>query len=73
MERFIGKTLPALVEESIEDGEDDTFYLCRLYCQAPEVDGALVVSSDRPLTFGSPLEVKVLALNGIDLEGVPAP
>jgi ribosomal protein S12 methylthiotransferase len=50
MDRFIGQELEALVEEKFEspkdgpDGaSDESLYLGRLYCQAPEVDGATVI------------------------------
>ena len=51
MDRFVGKTLPVLVEERVEN--EDGLYIGRTVCQAPEVDGATVLSSDYTLTPGT--------------------
>ena len=74
MERFIGRSMDVLVEEEfVQDGPDrepgeDRLYLGRLYCQAPEVDGAAVISSRRPLKAGVIVRGRVFARAGIDLE-----
>jgi ribosomal protein S12 methylthiotransferase len=73
MESFIGKTLDVLVEEHFEpdagpaaEGED--LYLGRLYCQAPEVDGATVIRSSKKLESGTLVPCRVFARAGFDLE-----
>ena len=77
IERFTGQTLEVLIEEKInsaaEDGEN--FWLGRLYCQAPDIDGAAVIaSSDIDNAWGESLRVgdfvrcKVIARRGFDLE-----
>jgi ribosomal protein S12 methylthiotransferase len=66
MDRFVGRTLDLLVEEKVE-GEEG-LYLARAACQAPEVDGATVLSSDVPLAIGSFVGGKVFGRAGIDLD-----
>jgi ribosomal protein S12 methylthiotransferase len=66
MDRFVGRTLDLLVEEKVE-GEEG-LYLARAACQAPEVDGATVLSSDVPLAIGSFVRGKVFGRAGIDLD-----
>jgi ribosomal protein S12 methylthiotransferase len=39
MDRFVGRRMEVLVEEKL----DGSFYLGRLFCQAPEVDGAALI------------------------------
>lgn len=68
MERFIGRTLDALVEEKIE-GED--LYLGRLFCHAPEVDGATVISTPTALAPGAFVKVRVFSRALFDLEAAP--
>jgi ribosomal protein S12 methylthiotransferase len=68
MDRFIGRTLECLVEETVDEGG---LYLGRLYCQAPEVDGSTVIRSDRPLTPGTFVQGRVFARSGFDLELSP--
>jgi ribosomal protein S12 methylthiotransferase len=81
MDRFLGRELEALVEERLEapeSGEEtgapaggmpgEDFYLGRLYCQAPEVDGAAVICPDRPLTPGTFVRGRVVSRAGFDLE-----
>jgi ribosomal protein S12 methylthiotransferase len=71
MDRFTGKEYEALVEEKIE-GEEN-LYLGRLYCQAPEVDGAAVIhgGEGRPLEPGALVKCKVFARRGFDLQVFP--
>ena len=64
MDRFIGRSFDVLVEESI----GDALYLGRLPCQAPEVDGAAVITGSRNLELGAMLPCRVAARRGIDLE-----
>jgi ribosomal protein S12 methylthiotransferase len=66
MNRFAGKEFDCLVEEKIE-GEDG-LYLGRLPCQAPDVDGLTVISSDTELTPGALTHGKIFKRAGIDLE-----
>jgi ribosomal protein S12 methylthiotransferase len=71
LQSFVGKTLDVLIEEKIEDdaetGED--FYLGRAYNQAPEVDGATVLTSETPLTPGTLVKARITACTGVDLQG----
>jgi ribosomal protein S12 methylthiotransferase len=68
MEAFVGRKTEVLVEERI-DGEEG-LYLGRLPCQAPEIDGATVISSARELSPGSLLPARIFARTGLDLEAV---
>ena len=77
MERFISQTLEVLIEEKIDSAAEDgeNFWLGRLYCQAPDVDGAaVIVGSDIDSAGGESLRVgnfvrcKVIARRGFDLE-----
>jgi ribosomal protein S12 methylthiotransferase len=75
MDRFIGRELDVLVEEAVD--EEDGLYLGRLYCQAPEVDGAAVISdtrmvsvSEQVLAPGSMVRGRVVGRAGVDLEVV---
>lgn len=69
MERFAGETLEVLIEEQV-----DNFWLGRLYCQAPDIDGAAVIadSSDtKTLQTGTLVPCRVIARCGFDLEVQP--
>jgi ribosomal protein S12 methylthiotransferase len=66
MQRFVGLTLDALVEESVD--AEEGLYLGRLFCQAPEVDGAVVLTCDAPLKLGEFITGKIAARAGFDLE-----
>jgi ribosomal protein S12 methylthiotransferase len=71
MDRFAGRELDVLVEERFgaAGGEGpDTVYLGRLYCQAPEVDGAAVINSSRSLQPGTLVRGLVCRRLGFDLE-----
>jgi len=64
IERFTGQTMDVLIEEQI-----DEFYLGRLYCQAPDIDGAaVIISEQKNLQPGTFTKCKVTARRGIDLE-----
>jgi ribosomal protein S12 methylthiotransferase len=74
MERFIGQTVEVLVEERIDSAAEDgeNFWLGRLYCQAPDIDGAAVIAGggadgESPQT-GKFVKCKVIARRGFDLE-----
>jgi ribosomal protein S12 methylthiotransferase len=66
MDRFVKKEFDVLVEEKVE-GEDG-LYLGRLPCQAPDVDGAAVISGPRELEPGTLVPCRVFARAGFDLE-----
>lgn len=66
MDRFVGRGLRVLVEEAVE-GEEG-LYLGRAACQAPEVDGATVLSAERPLLPGSFVDARVFKRAGFDLD-----
>ncbi|MDR1252129.1 MAG: 30S ribosomal protein S12 methylthiotransferase RimO [Treponema sp.] len=78
MERFVGRTMDLLVEEQFENPTADTgigdesLFLGRLYCHAPEVDGAAVIVSDKEsaakLKPGDMVSGKIIARRGFDLE-----
>ncbi len=70
MDRFAHREMTALIEEKVE-GEAG-LYLARVYCQAPEVDGATVVSSAEPLTPGEFVPVRILRRVDLDLDAVYA-
>jgi ribosomal protein S12 methylthiotransferase len=81
MERFIGKTLEALLEERFAntasadaDNDNEVIWLGRLYCHAPEIDGtAVIVNADKMPTAGTLALCKVIARRGFDLEVCPIP
>jgi ribosomal protein S12 methylthiotransferase len=77
MERFLGRELEILVEEKFEaprappespDPESPGLYLGRAYCQAPEVDGAVLISGGS-LKTGSLVRCRIHGRAGFDLEG----
>jgi ribosomal protein S12 methylthiotransferase len=85
MDRFAGRELNVLLEERFENGtetvdEEESFsgenngeslWLGRLYCHAPEVDGAAVAvvgNSETELKAGELVPCRVTARRGIDLE-----
>jgi len=73
MDRFTGQNLDALFEERFSGTETDDIWLGRLYCHAPEVDGAAVITGTTPGTepkAGELLPCRVIARRGIDLEAI---
>jgi len=74
MERFTGQDLEVLIEEQIAAGEEggESFWLGRLYCQAPDIDGAAVIAgcgtSGKNPQAGEFAKCKVIARRGFDLE-----
>jgi ribosomal protein S12 methylthiotransferase len=71
MDRFVGQNLDALFEEQFPGTESEDIWLGRLYCHAPEVDGAAVITGLTPETeprAGDVLPCKVIARRGLDLE-----
>ncbi|MDR2394382.1 MAG: 30S ribosomal protein S12 methylthiotransferase RimO [Treponema sp.] len=70
LDRFLGRTLEALVEEAVPSGagENAKVYLARLMCQAPEVDGLTFIRSDKFLIPGTFVRGRIFARQGFDLE-----
>jgi len=77
MERFVNQNLDVLVEEQITASETDTeenetLWLGRLYCQAPDIDGAAVIVKSKASKInpqaGNFAKCKVVACRGFDLE-----
>jgi len=74
MERFVSQTFEVLIEERIDSAvvEDETLWLGRLYCQAPEIDGAAVIVSGgadgKNPQIGTLAKCRVIARRGFDLE-----
>ena len=68
MDRFTGKAYDVLVEEEID--MEGGLYLGRLYCQAPEVDGAAVIhcGDGRPPEPGTFVKGRVSGRTGFDLQ-----
>ena len=77
MDRFANLTLDVLIEEQFAAEDTDAasaenLWLGRLYCQAPDIDGAAVIVSGeengKKLQIGIFAECKVTARRGFDLE-----
>jgi len=74
MDRFTGQNLHVLIEEqfiSESEKNEENLWLGRLYCQAPEIDGAAVIISGKDennLQLGTLVPCKVTARRGFDLE-----
>jgi ribosomal protein S12 methylthiotransferase len=70
MARFTGQSLEVLIEEQIAGSNDsESFWLGRLYCQAPEIDGsAVIASAGKNPPLGILIPCKVIACRGFDLE-----
>jgi len=76
MDRFTGQTLEVLIEEHIECAvPEENFWLGRLYCQAPDIDGAAVIACNETRRtpeinpqLGDIVPCKVIARRGFDLE-----
>lgn len=67
MDRFVGLDLDVLIEEKVEA---ESMALGRAYLHAAEVDGSVVVLSDKAVP-GKIMECRITGRNGIDLEAVP--
>ncbi|MDR2150265.1 MAG: 30S ribosomal protein S12 methylthiotransferase RimO [Spirochaetaceae bacterium] len=66
MDRFVGRSVTALVEACIDAAAG--LYLGRLFCQAPEVDGAAVIKSTKALSLGNFVQGTVKSRAAFDLE-----
>jgi ribosomal protein S12 methylthiotransferase len=65
VDRFIGQNLDVLLEERFE-GESEPLWLGRLYCHAPEVDGAaVVIGADKEAKAGDVIPCTVTARRGV--------
>ena len=73
-DRFVGQTLDVLLEEKFDGdaagGDLEGIWLGRLYCHAPEVDGAAVIAGavGGEAKAGDVLPCRVIARRGVDLE-----
>jgi ribosomal protein S12 methylthiotransferase len=70
MDRFTGQNLNVLLEEHF-DGDDthENLWLGRLYCHAPEVDGAAIVTNAAASAkAGDVIPGKIMGRRGFDLE-----
>jgi ribosomal protein S12 methylthiotransferase len=79
MDRFINQNLEVLIEEhfdSTNTNNNENFILGRLYCQAPEIDGATVITGDETESknnrknkeLGDLVMCKVISRRGFDLQ-----
>ena len=73
MERFTEQTLDVLIEEQIDAGaEGEPIWMGRLYCQAPDIDGAAVIAgadkNNKDIQTGIFIKCRVVARRGFDLE-----
>jgi ribosomal protein S12 methylthiotransferase len=80
MNRFVNQNLDVLVEEQIAAGvtnsvssvDNETLWLGRLYCQAPDIDGVAVIvkseTSESNPKLGNFIKCKVISRRGFDLE-----
>jgi ribosomal protein S12 methylthiotransferase len=67
MDKFVGMEMSVLIEEKIES---ESMALGRAYIHAAEVDGSVVVLSDKAVP-GNLMVCRITGRNGIDLEAVP--
>jgi len=68
LERYTGRDLDVLIEEKVTG---ESLYFGRGYLQAPEVDGSIIVLSDKVRSPGQFIRCKIVKRNAIDLEAVP--
>jgi ribosomal protein S12 methylthiotransferase len=62
-EHFAGQKLQTLIEEEVETG----LYIGRLFCHAPEVDGACVLECEKKLETGVFQDIMVQGRAGLDI------
>ncbi|SIQ27032.1 ribosomal protein S12 methylthiotransferase [Alkalispirochaeta americana] len=65
LDRFVGRSLPVLVEEQIQGTE---ILLGRSPLNAPEVDGLVVIHDGADCLPGSVVPVEITARSGVDLQ-----
>jgi len=82
MNRFVNQNLEVLVEEkiaasvtdasSVSSEDNETLWLGRMYCQAPDIDGAAVIvkseTDKQAPQLGDLIKCKVISRRGFDLE-----
>lgn len=56
--------------EVLIEGEEEGKYIARSACEAPEIDGNVIVESPRPLAPGEYVNVKIVDCDAYDLMGV---
>ena len=61
----IAKTYEALIEYPVEPG----VYFARTYAEAPEIDGAFFIHSEKQLIMGEYVNAEVTGVNEYDLIG----
>ncbi len=66
---MVGKRLQVMVEGRVADGSGDNAYVARTYRDAPEVDGALFLETERELESGALVWARVTGSRGYDLLG----
>jgi ribosomal protein S12 methylthiotransferase len=64
-ESFAGKQTEALIYDKINDG----VYLARTYRDAPDIDGGMVILSDKVLTVGEYYNCLVTGADEYTLQG----
>lgn len=62
----VGKTYQAIVEGVADDG---IFYTGRTYAEAPEIDGNIYFTSEKPLSAGEFVQIEILDAREYDLIG----
>ena len=66
-ERLMGRTIKVLIEERVKD--EMKHYTGRSEFDAPDVDGAVHVRSEKPLRIGQFADVRVTGAMAYDLQG----
>ena len=64
-EKFIGKTLPCVIEGVTDDG----YIIARSEYDAPEVDGVVYIKTDENLIPGDIVDIKIVSCDEYDLIG----
>ncbi len=63
-EKRIGRIYKTVIDELTEDG-----YIGRSYLDSPEIDSGIIIKSDKDLSIGEFVNVKITDYNGYDLIG----
>ena len=64
-----GKKLRVIIDEEISSAENKFLYKARSQYNAPDIDGCVYVSSDKPLEAGQFTEIVVKGFSDYDLKG----
>ena len=68
--RFVGRTLPVLVDRHVEPGESEGCHFAgRFYGQALEVDGEVYIEGEG-IDVGSFVDVRIIDAGPYDLSGI---